>query len=150
MGILKSAVSAISRTLIVLLISSCASPKPSPAALSEGFAVTPAGSDMYRVNYRGDPSVPNTRILDFALATASNVAAERSFRYFAVIDEPKSRPGEIHYVEEAFPLGKVNPKELLIQCFPNRPKRVFCFRADYTARAIADKYGLNRTSPPPS
>src|SRR5689334_6415027 len=108
-------------------LASCSTPpKPLPA-LSENFTASPAGSDMYRLHYRGDPAASSERILDLGLATASQFAAERGFRYFAVIDEEKSGRGEIHYINDEAVLAKVNPRDFLIQAFPHRPKRVFCF-----------------------
>ncbi len=80
--------------------------------------------------------------MDLGLASASQHTAENGFRYFAVIDEEKSGRGEIHYIEDESVLGKMNPRELLVQAFPHRPKRLFCFRAGYTAQVVAEKYGL--------
>jgi hypothetical protein len=99
---------------------------------------------MYRISYRGE-AIPPERILDFALARASHLAEEEGYRYFAVIDEARSGGGEIYYYEEVTSLENHDePRSVLIQAFPHRPKRVLCFRAGYTAGVVYEKYGLNR------
>ena len=127
------------------LLAGCASaPRPQGPAL-DAYAATPAGHDLYRIQYRGDAAAPQERILDFGLAYASQLAAREGARYFAVIDETKSGEGEIYYFADDVALSKkADPKTLLVQIFPHRPKRVLVFRAGDAAEVVYEKYGLNR------
>ncbi len=111
----------------------------------EPYVATAAGADLYRIVYRGEPSVSSERILDFALAHASHLADREGERYFAVIDEEKSRDTEVYYYESAEALENLRArKSLLIQTFSHRPPRIPCFRATHTANVVYEKYGLNR------
>ena len=131
---------------ILLVLVGCASaPKRRNLAL-DAYSATPAGPEMYRIQYRGDATAAShERIVDFALAYASQLTADNGARYFAVIDEPKSTGGEIHYYADEIEIArKADPKALVVQIFPHRPKRILVFRAGHTAEVVYEKYGLNR------
>ncbi len=133
---------------VVALVTGCASaPKPVPQTV-EGYQTTPAGRDLYRVTYRGARASAD-RFMDFGLASASLVVDSEGYRYFAVVNEDKSAKNEVHYYGSDETLeNHPAPGNLLIQAFQNRPKRIPCFRAGYTAKAIYEKYGIGRVPGP--
>jgi len=131
---------------ILLVLGGCASaPRPNNAALA-AYSASPVGREIYRIQYRGDAAAASPdRIRDFALAYASQFTQEHDGRYFAVVDQAKSTGGEIYYYADEAELAKeADPKSLLIQIFPHRPKRILVFRAGHTAEVVYEKYGLNR------
>jgi hypothetical protein len=126
-------------------LSGCASPPKPQGQAMNAYSATPAGRDMYRINYQGEANVTDERIRDFALAYASHLADNEGYGYFAVIDEARSTGGEIYYFEDEAALEKkADPKTLMVQYFHHRPKRIMVFRAGHTANVIYEKYGLNR------
>ena len=130
-------------SLVVWLVG-CASPPPPPPQTVQGYKTATAGRDLYRVTYAGTGAASAERIIDFGLARASHLVDSEGYRYFAVINEAKSIGGEVHYYGSDETLeNHPSPGNLLIQAFEHRPKRIPCFRAGYTARAIYEKYGMN-------
>jgi hypothetical protein len=125
---------------LVLLFCGCASKvvlSPPAVALTD-FTVTSLPNAVYVITYKGPAAVPNQRLLDLALLKASQVTQEQQLKYFVIIDQQGSTPGEIKY-RPTLPRASEWNNELLIQGFKGRPRRLFCFRAETTENTIYEK-----------
>jgi hypothetical protein len=134
-------------TLLVLLLCGCASqvPLPPPHVSTAEFTVSPFPNDMYLLSWKGSNRVSNERLLDLAMLKASKVAQEHNLKYFVIVDQAASNPGEVKYRTTAPGPGEWN-NELLIQGFKDRPHRAFAFPAAGTEQAIYEKL---RAAPEP-
>jgi hypothetical protein len=124
---------------VVLLLCGCASKVlPPPQVAMNDFTVTPFPNDVYLIAYKGPSNVPAQRLLDLSLLKASQVAQQHDLKYFVIVDQRTSKPGEVKYRRTLPEPGEWN-NELMVQGFKGRPARVFCFRAEATERAIHEK-----------
>lgn len=127
--------------LLVIFLCGCASDQVlTPPQLPTGdFSVNAFPNGIYLITYKGAESVPTERVIDLALLKASQVTREREFKWFVIVDQIASKPGEIRFRRSLPAPGEWN-NELLIQGFKERPERVFCYLAEATERAIYEKF----------
>jgi hypothetical protein len=127
--------------LTLLLFCGCASNVvlPPPQVSTADFAVTPLPHDVYLIAYKGPAQPATDRLLDLALLKASQVTQEKQFKYFVIVDQDSSKPGNMKFRRTLPGPGEWN-NELLVQAFKARPRRVFCFRAEATEQAIYEKF----------
>ena len=83
--------------------------------------------------------------MNLALLKASQTAIQHDLKYFIIIDQAASKPGEVVY-RNTLPDPDAWNKELLIQGFKARPNRAFAFLSSATEQAIYEKL---RTAPEP-
>lgn len=133
--------------LLALLLCGCASKVAllPPQVSTAEFNVTAFPSDMYLISYNGSPEADMDRLMDLALLKASQVAQQHQLKYFVIIDQANSKPGEVKY-RAALPASAEWNKQLLIQGFKARPQRAFCFLSAATEQAVYEKL---RTAPEP-
>ena len=126
---------------LLLLLCGCASKVvlPPPQLPTTDFSVNAFPNGMYLIAYKGPTNVPSERVMDLALLKASQVAREQELKYFVIVDQAASRPGEVKFRRSLPGAGEWN-NELLIQAFKGRPHRVFCYRAEATEKAIYEKF----------
>jgi hypothetical protein len=126
---------------LLLLLCGCASKVvlPPPQVSTADFNVTSFPNQLHLITYKGAPEVPSERLLNLALLKASQVAQQQQLKYFAIIDQTDSKPGEIKY-RRNLPSIEAWNNELLIHGFKGRPRRTFSFRADATEQAIYEKF----------
>ena len=124
----------------LLLLCGCASKivLAPPKASTAEFATTPFPNDIYLITYKGPPEVPSDRLLDLALLKASQVTRENGLKYFVIVDQAASKPGEVKFRRTLPGPGEWN-SELMVRGFKARPHRVFCFIAEATEEAIYEK-----------
>jgi hypothetical protein len=132
---------------LLLLFCGCAAKTvlPPPMVSTADFEVGEFPNSLFLISYRGPAAAPSERLFDLALLKASQLAQERQLKYFVIIDQGASKPGEIKYRRTLPEPGDWN-NELLIQGFKSRPHRVFALRANATEQAIYEKF---RTAPEP-
>jgi hypothetical protein len=132
---------------LALLLCGCASDivLPPPQVSTAEFTVEPYPNDLYLIAYKGPENGNTERLMDLALLKASQVAQQYDLKYFVIIDQATSTPGQIKYRTGLPTPGEWN-SELLIQAFKERPHRAFCFLAAATEQSIYEKL---RTSPAP-
>ena len=127
----------------LLFNSGCATTSPTARPAGD-FSETRLSPTVFRVAYRGYSSVTSEQNLDLTLLRACQLVKERGVFHFAIIDEESSRtgqsvyyPGLNHFV--------LNPyRGLVIQCFEERPKRVFSFDCGKLEKILNEKLNLNR------
>lgn len=126
--------------LLLVCLCGCAAKHvlPPPQLPMNDFSVTAFPNGVFLIAHKGAPDVLAERAIDLALLKASQVAQEQQFKFFVVIDQPASRPGEIKFRQNPPDPADWN-RELMIQAFRARPVRVFCYRAESTERAIYEK-----------
>ena len=132
-------------SLLLLAFCGCASKQvlAPPQVSTSDFAVNAFPNSVYLISYKGPDTLPAARVLDLALLKASQVIQQQELKYFVIIDQASSTPGEMIFRRDLPALSEWN-NELMIQAFKDRPERVFCFRADATENVIYEKL---RTTP---
>jgi len=126
--------------LLFLLLCGCASEvvlPPAQVATTE-FTVTQMPNSVFLITYKGPAQTPHQRVLDLALLKASQLARQQDLKYFVLIDQVQSKPGEMKY-RRTLPEPSEFNNELMVQAFKGRPERTFCFLAEETERAIYEK-----------
>jgi hypothetical protein len=125
---------------LALLLCGCASDivLPPPQVSTAEFTVAPYPNDVYLISYKGPEKADTERLTDLALLKASQVAQQYDLKYFVIIDQATSTPGQIKYRTALPGPGEWN-NELLIQGFKDRPHRTFCFLAQATEQSIYEK-----------
>lgn len=133
--------------VLAVLLCGCASDVtlPPPQVSTAEFTVAPYPNDLYLISYKGPANAGTERLVDLALLKASQVAQQHEFKYFVIIDQATSTPGEVKY-RTALPSANEWNNELLIQAFKDRPHRTFCFLAQATEQTIYEKL---RAAPEP-
>jgi len=118
----------------VFLIAGCATGYHS-SSLSGGYDETWYAPDTVRVVFRGNDYTSPERTHDFALLRASEVAMQRGFTCFRLVDGRT--------------LVFYGPRTgLLVQCFKDKPAGVAVYEAAFLARSIRAKYCLGPGSRP--
>lgn len=132
---------------LALLLCGCASKitLPPPQVSTAEFSVAAFPNDLYQIVWKGSSQADTERVLDLAMLKASQVAQQHQHRYFMIVDQGASKPGEIRYRTTAPNAAEWN-NELLIQGFKARPRRAFVFLSAATEQAIYEKL---RTAPEP-
>ena len=132
---------------LALLLCGCASDivLPPPQVSTAEFSVAPYPNDLYLISYKGPGNTDTERVMNLALLKAAQVAQQYELKYFVIIDQATSTPGQIKY-RTALPAPGEWNSELLIQGFKERPHRAFCFQAAATEQSIYEKL---RTAPEP-
>lgn len=132
---------------LALLLCGCASKMtlPPPQVSTAEFSVTAFPNDLYQIAWKGPAQADHERVLDLALLKASQVAQQHQHKYFMIVDQVASKPGEIKYRTTVPDASEWN-NELLIQGFKTRPSRAFVFLSAATEQAIYEKL---RTAPEP-
>ena len=125
---------------LLLLLCGCASDVvlPPPQVSTAEFTVAPYPNDLYLISYKGPAKVDTQRLMDLALLKASQVAQQHDLKYFVIVDQGTSTPGEVKY-RTALPGADEWNNELLIQAFKERPHRTFSFLAKATEQSIYEK-----------
>ena len=126
--------------LLILGLCGCASDVALPPAQvpTGDFTVTPMPNSVYLITYKGPAQTPHQRVLDLTLLKASQLARQQDLKYFVIVDQMASQPGETKF-RRTLPEPSEFNNELMIQAFKSRPERTFCFRAEATERAIYEK-----------
>src|SRR5436189_5457101 len=133
--------------LLLLGLCGCASDValPRPQVATTDFTVTPMPNNIFLITYKGPAQVPHQRVLDLTLLKASQLARQQELKYFVIVDQVASKPGETKF-RSALPEASEFNNELMIQAFKGRRDRTFCFRAEGTEEAMYEKL---RTSEEP-
>ncbi len=152
---------------VVALAFGCATPYQSKA-FRGGYSETRLAPDVFRIHFRGNAYTSSERAQDFAILRAAQLARERGFPYFAVINESSSSsvhtfttPGQSYSSGSAVVTGSTatysgqtthypgqtvlmyKPQTgLLIRGFPERPQGIYTFDAAFLEQSLRDKYGL--------
>jgi hypothetical protein len=111
---------------------------PPPQVSTADFSVTPLPNNVYLIAYKGPAQPDSDRVLDLALLKASQVTQQHQLKYFVIVDQAGSKPGEMRF-RRTVPGPSEWNNELLVQGFKGRPKRVFVFRARETEQTIYEK-----------
>ena len=145
----------------------CATPYQS-TAFRGGYSETQLAPDVFRIYFRGNAFTSTERAQDFALLRAAELARERGFVYFAVLDERSSStvhayttPGQSYSSGSATLSGNVatytgqttyypgqttlmyKPNTgLVVRCFTEKPQSVYTFDARFLEDSLRQKYGL--------
>ena len=132
---------------LVLLLCGCASDVvlPPPQVSTAEFTVAPFPNDLYLISYKGPAKLDTEHLMDLALLKASQVVQQHDMKYFVIIDQATSAPGEVKYRTALPGVGEWN-NELLIQAFKDRHHRTFSFLAKATEQTIYEKL---RAAPEP-
>jgi hypothetical protein len=151
----------------VSLVAGCATPYQS-TGFRGGYSETLLAPDVFRIYFRGNAFTSIERAQDFALLRAAELARERGFAYFAIVDESSSSsvhayttPGQSYSSGSAVVTGNVatysgqttyypgqtsfmyKPRTgLVIRCFAEKPEGIFTFEAAFLEESLRQKYGL--------
>jgi len=104
----------------------------------------PAGPGTFRIAYRGTEAGSKDYHLDRMLLHACHVAKERELSYFAVVDEEATVPGRVVYCAGLDHFNFNLNRGLIVQCFAERPQRMFSFDSGKLEKILKDKLNLNR------
>ena len=92
--------------------------------------------------YRGQDFTNTTRNLDLTLLRACQLAKEREFSDFAILDEDSSQPGFPVYCAGLNHFTLIPNRGLVIKCFPSKPKGLFTFHAGRLEKILRKKLNL--------
>jgi len=137
-------------------------------AFRGGYSETQLAPDVFRIYFRGNAYTSTERAQDFALLRAAELARERGFAYFAVVDETSSSsvhtyttPGHSSSSGSALVTGNIatysgqttyypgqtllmyKPQTgLVVRYFAEKPQGVYTFEAAFVEDSLRQKYGL--------
>ncbi len=140
--LLKEASTAAIISLLLLGAGCVTGPQPTPSQAA--YYETPAGPGTFRIAYRGTEAASNQYHLDRMLLHACHVAKEREFSHFAVVDEDSTVPGQVVYCSGLNHFNLIPNRGLIVQCFSERPKRMFSFDCSQLEKVLTEKLNLNR------
>lgn len=148
--------------LLSLLMSACATPYQSQG-FTGGFSETQLDENVFQVTFRGNGYTSRERTADFTLLRSAELALERGFAYFVVVDSQQySRVGTYttpsHTQASVSMYGNtaygsattygghtyvtVKPRSSnTIVCFREKPEG-FAYNAKFLIKSLKEKYGL--------
>ena len=150
--------------LLGTLVTACATSYQSKG-FSGGFEDTQLASDVFRISFSGNAFTSNDRVQNFALLRAAELTLANNFKYFAVINstdqsrtETYISPGSATTSGTVSAYGSYSgtttydPPQvhtyykpgvgLMVRAFPNKPDGIFAFDAEFIAKSIRSKYGI--------
>jgi hypothetical protein len=149
-------------SVMLILISSCATPYASNGLLG-GYSDTALAPDVYKISFQGNGYSTKQRTSDFAVLRAAELTLSHGYRYFGIINQNEGASsmvintpgyaitntyGNTSYT--TFNLGTSIPlffpeSGLMIRCFTEQPGGGFALDAQFISYSIRTKYNL-RTS----
>ena len=131
-------------TSLALLCAGCATHSSPPPISQASYYAIPLGPDAFRIAYRGNESVPAESHLDRMLRQACQVTKERACSHFAVIDEDSTIPRQVVYCAGLNHYNLNPDRGVLVQCFAEKPKRMFSFDCGKLEKVLNEKLNINR------
>lgn len=156
--------------LAVVMLSGCATTYQ-PQSFSGGYSETQIGENIFQVSFRGNGYTSRERASDFSLVRSAEVVLENGFRYFVIVESEKgskvgayTTPTTSHTTGSAYGSGNYaygsattttsggqtyfisRPRATnTILCFKEKPEiNGLVFDAEFVAKSIKQKYGLNK------
>lgn len=156
--------------VLVVILSGCATSYQS-RGFTGGYSETRLGENIFQVSFRGNGYTGSERASDFSLLRSAELALENGFRYFIIVESKKrsntvarTTPTTSYTTGSAYVSGRyaygnattttyggqtyliTKPSaENTILCFKEKPEiDGLVFDADFIARSIKQKYGLNK------
>ena len=96
-----------------------------------------------RVKVGSESPTPPERALDLTLLCACEIAEERDYSHFAIIDEKASNTGQVVYCPELSRAALDPGRGLLIKFFASKPKGIFSFHAHGLQRILSKRLGFS-------
>lgn len=157
--------------LAVLVLSGCATAYKENGFMG-GFSTTQLDENVFQISFRGNGHTSDERAADFALLRGAEVALERGYEYFVIVDSKSSTKvsayttptttygtatasGNYAYGTTFTTGGQTNvvsrpTTSNTIACFREKPEG-FSYNARYVQKSLREKYKIMPpTSPSPS
>ncbi len=156
--------------LTALVLTGCATTYQRQG-LTGGYSETQLGENIFQVSFRGNGYTSRERASDFSLLRSAEVALERGFRYFVIVESEKdtktstyTTPTQSYTTGSAHAYGSyahgsattttyggqtyiiTKPRATnTILCFKKKPDIIgLVFDAEFVVKSIKQKYGINK------
>jgi len=156
---------------LLCFLTGCATPYKSDGFMG-GFSDTQLAPDVFRITFRGNAYTSAERAQDFAMLRAADLALQREFKFFAIVDESSSTavstfttPGSAQTTGSAYVYGGsgsyygtyqghttlIPPQTyfmykphagLLVRCFTDKPEGIYAFDATFLQQSLKQKYNI--------
>lgn len=155
--------------LTVLVLAGCATTYQHQS-FTGGYSETQLGDNVFQVSFRGNAYTSRERASDFSLLRSAELALEKGFRYFIIVDSEKySKTGTYTTPTQSYTTGSVygygnythgsaitttyggqtffisKPRATnMVLCFKEKPEMDgLIFDAEFVVKSIKQKYGIN-------
>ena len=153
----------------VIVLSGCATAYQRQS-FTGGYSDTQLGENIFQVSFRGNGYTSRERVSDFSLLRSAELALEKGFRYFIIVDSEKysktgtyTTPTQSYTTGSAYGYGNYahgsattttyggqtffisKPRATnTVLCFKEKPEMDgLFFNADFVVKSIKQKYGIN-------
>jgi len=158
--------------LIVLIVQGCATGYKK-VGFKGGYSEIQLDENVFKVSFRGNAYTGREKASDFALLRCAELALEKGFEYFAIIEATNSTStstyktptttrttgsiyGSDNYAHgeatttttggQTYRLAKPSSTNTIV-CFEEKPETGFAYNARMTVESISEKYGIEKPSP---
>jgi len=138
---------------LAILLTSCATDYEKHGFTGKS-SETQLGENIFQISFKGNADASRERTTDFTLLRSAEVAVEKGFRYFIIVDSEKySKTGTYTTPAADHTTGSANGVKTYTHSKPTTMNTIVCFKdkleegrlvydASLVARSIRDKYGM--------